>query len=279
MRVHTTGSFAVHSRRSGQEITPRGRKARALLAYLVCDAGTKMSKDRLSALLWADRADAQARASLRQVLLELRRALNTSYPLILSDREHIWVAPDRVIEDPPNPKAERREAFEDLDNITAEFDEWLTRERCRRSASCISELRTEAEALLASGQGVESSEVIAQIQSLDPCNEEALRLGMEADFQRANPGAVAERYRVTAEHMRTDLGVEPSTKDRALRDRLISRLTEARCADPLHEPDHAYFARRASEEHTAAFHAASEKAREAHKTLARRYQEMADATQ
>lgn len=220
LRAHTTGSFAVHSRTNGREITPRGRKARALLAYLISDPGTKMGKDRLCALLWGDRGDIQARASLRQVVLELRRTLNDTSRPFFSDREHVWIAADSVVEAAVN-DAEPKDAFEDLDNITPDFDEWLVGERCRRSRARISTLKAEAEELLAHGLAAESVGVIDKIQSLDPANEDALRLGMKAEFECGRSGQIAKRYETVAAVLKTDLGVEPSNKSRTLLDELL----------------------------------------------------------
>jgi DNA-binding SARP family transcriptional activator len=227
LRAQTVGSFAVYSRITGDEVTPRARKARALLAYLLSDPGKKKSKVRLAALLWGDREEAQARSSLRQVLLDLRRALNRSHEIILSDLEHIWLCAGRVREDCPDATGERKNAFEDLDHITPEFDDWLAGERTRRSSARVSQLKDEAESLLARGLGAESSQVIEQMRTLDAHNEDALRLGMEADFQQARPAAIVQRFETMAAGLKDELGVEPSSKSRALRDHFLSQVTVA----------------------------------------------------
>src|SRR5262245_44564588 len=59
----------------GQPVIPSGRKVRALLACLALSPGRAWPREKLMALLWSDRSDEQARASLRQALAELRRAL------------------------------------------------------------------------------------------------------------------------------------------------------------------------------------------------------------
>ena len=56
----------------GGEATPRAKKARALVAYLASMPGRTAARNTLIALLWSDRANEQARASLRQCLFELR---------------------------------------------------------------------------------------------------------------------------------------------------------------------------------------------------------------
>jgi DNA-binding SARP family transcriptional activator len=227
VRAHVTGSFAVYSRSTGDDVTPRGRKARALLAYLLSEPGTKTSKIRLSSLLWGDRSEAQARSSLRQVLLELRRALNRSHEIILTDPEHIWLFAERVTEEGSLAAGGRKEAFEDLDHITPEFDEWLAGERSRRSSARMGQLKAEAESLLARGLSAESSPLIEQMRTLDEYDEDALRLGMEADFQQSRPAAIAQRFEALAAGLRDELGVEPSSNSRELRDRLLSLVTVA----------------------------------------------------
>ena len=227
MRAQVIGSFAVHSRSTGADVTPRGRKSRALLAYLLSDPGAKTSKIRLSSLLWGDRGEAQARSSLRQVLLELRRALNRSHEIIFSDLEHIWLFAELVSEVGSDSAGGRKEAFEDLDHITPEFDDWLASERIRRSSARIAELKSQAEDLLARGLGRECLPVIEQMRTLDVHNEDALRLGMEADFQEGRPAAIAQRFKAVAAGLRDELGVEPSSNSRALRDRFLSHVTVA----------------------------------------------------
>ena len=51
------------------------KKARALLAFLAAQAGQPVSRERLADLLWPYQGSEQARHSLRNCLLELRKAL------------------------------------------------------------------------------------------------------------------------------------------------------------------------------------------------------------
>lgn len=56
----------------------RGRKTLALLVYLARHAPRAVPRERLCRLFWGDRDETRARQSLRQALLELRRALGAS---------------------------------------------------------------------------------------------------------------------------------------------------------------------------------------------------------
>jgi DNA-binding SARP family transcriptional activator len=65
------GGFGIRRTNRGNVRLPT-RKAEALLAYLACHPAEKHPRDRLTALLWGDRGDKQARHSLSQTLLSLR---------------------------------------------------------------------------------------------------------------------------------------------------------------------------------------------------------------
>src|SRR5580704_9444812 len=54
------------------------KKARALLAFLAAQVGQPVTRERLADLLWPYQGSEQARHSLRNCLLELRKALGPS---------------------------------------------------------------------------------------------------------------------------------------------------------------------------------------------------------
>src|SRR5215831_9307307 len=59
------------------------KKARALLGYLAAQGSQTVSRERLADLLWPYQGSEQARHSLRNCLLELRKALGPSTSLYL----------------------------------------------------------------------------------------------------------------------------------------------------------------------------------------------------
>lgn len=277
MRAQITGTFAVFSRHGGKDVTPKGRKARALLAYLVSEPGERVPKALLADLLWGDRGDAQARSSLRQALLELRKSINVASEVVRSDRDHVWIEPDGVIEEPADENGHHKEAFQDLDGITPEFDEWLAAERARRSKLRTAALRAQAEKLLRDGRADDALTLIEQMQTIDPHDEDALCLAMEAEFVRLHPAAIAERYRTTAALMLAHLGVQPAQETRALRDRLIRQLTAGRRQEQPPETDREYFSRRAREEGEAATRAETPGSRDIHEALGNMHERHAAA--
>lgn len=81
LRVSLFGAFRVH-RPDGEELEITGKRARAVLAILCLSPGVAIERGRLCELLWHGRFQAQARASLRQTLLGLKKQLAPHQPEI-----------------------------------------------------------------------------------------------------------------------------------------------------------------------------------------------------
>jgi DNA-binding SARP family transcriptional activator len=85
------GGFAL--KRDGEAVDLPRRKDRFLLSFL-CLSGRPLSRDRLAGLLWADRAEEQARGSLRQSLAALRTAFGDDADHVLAaGRDSVGVKP------------------------------------------------------------------------------------------------------------------------------------------------------------------------------------------
>src|SRR5215831_18575956 len=73
------------------------RKACGLLAYLAMPAGHPRSREELTALLWGERPEAQARTSFRQALATLRRAaVQGAEPVVIVDHDAVLLNPGAV---------------------------------------------------------------------------------------------------------------------------------------------------------------------------------------
>src|SRR5205823_10548915 len=73
LSIGLLGPLVIESEDSGLGKIPK--KARALLAYLAAQGGQPVSRERMADLLWPYQGSEQARHSLRNFLLELRKAL------------------------------------------------------------------------------------------------------------------------------------------------------------------------------------------------------------
>jgi TolB-like protein len=74
MRASLFGRFQMTAS-DGSEIVISNKRARTILAILLLNPGEPIDRDYLSKLLWPGRFEAQARASLRQCLLDLSKLL------------------------------------------------------------------------------------------------------------------------------------------------------------------------------------------------------------
>ena len=84
----------------GREIRLRSRKARAVMGYLAISGSGEETRERLVGLLWSESDEDHARASLRQVLRELREALEAAgCPYLYPDRLSLVLPPDAVTTD------------------------------------------------------------------------------------------------------------------------------------------------------------------------------------
>src|SRR5262245_15258225 len=97
-RLDLLGGFRL-SDAEGRAIDVPARKNRALLGVLALAPGAETTRERLVGLLWSDRGEEQARNSMRQALVGLRKDLGDlkDNPLTLSgdrialDRKYIAV--------------------------------------------------------------------------------------------------------------------------------------------------------------------------------------------
>ncbi|MCC5870421.1 MAG: hypothetical protein JJU27_18115 [Gammaproteobacteria bacterium] len=99
LRVTLFGTFRLHLA-CGDELEITGKRARAVLAILCLTPGVAVERARLCELLWHGRFQAQARASLRQTLLGLKKQLTPFQPdLFAITRESVAINEATVTSD------------------------------------------------------------------------------------------------------------------------------------------------------------------------------------
>lgn len=138
MFIRLIGQFQVLDS-SGRDLTPRGAKARALIAILSRTPDRCRPRRWLEGHLWSDRGAEQASGSLRQALSELRKSLGPLAGHLHSDRDCVALAGVETDLD-RDPDAARlalmggREFLEGIDVIDVAFCGWLREERQRVTA-------------------------------------------------------------------------------------------------------------------------------------------------
>ena len=234
-RIHLLGSMRATTY-LGDNILPRGKKARALLGCLCLMARESVPRARLAGMLWDRFGEAQARANFRQALRELFAAIGPlADELIQADRETIRFNADACWIDAVALMANERwssnsqrtdlavlcsgELLEDLDGTSAGFDQWLLGQRSRFSER----LRTllEAEIEQADRPGTDAKHLAAVARRLiafDPTHEGASRALMRALSEVGERGQAIREYERCREALRSLLDAEPSAKTRAVYD-------------------------------------------------------------
>ncbi len=217
-------------RLDGRAVNFRTRKMLAVLAFLALEGGMQ-PRARLTALLWPELEETQARGNLRNILTYLRDALDGEAHVLI-ERHAIGLRDDTVRIDVRalervsgmSPaqlegvvRAHRGELLESFALPDApEFEDWLAtqRELLRQRFDAVLERLLE---LYESGDEPERALEIARRRlRLEPLNEVAHRQVIGLQLRLGNRGAALEAYRACQTVLRRELGVEPSPQTSAL---------------------------------------------------------------
>ncbi|HEY3148745.1 MAG TPA: BTAD domain-containing putative transcriptional regulator, partial [Dongiaceae bacterium] len=226
----------------GRDLTPSGKKLRALVAVLALARGTGWSRERLMTLLWGDRDEEQARGSLRQALAELRRTLGEH--AILADRETVVLDPGTLHVDAVEFAAlSAAGSWEEaaalyggdlLDGVSlpdAGFADWLVVERTR-----LHDMAVRALAHLLETQSGEAALTTAQrLLELDPTREDTHRALMRLYVLHGDRAQALRQYQLCRDLLWRGLSVKPEPETERLFQEIKSS-TSAAPAAPRSSP-------------------------------------------
>jgi adenylate cyclase len=134
LRLTLFGEFSAAGA-DGIEFAIKSKKAKALLAYLALSPRMSRSREEIMALLWSDRGEAQARASLRQVLVGLRKDFGEeSLAGMIVTNEAVALDPDKVTVEAAVAGEELLAGFHIHDPA---FEDWLRDERLRHEDATV----------------------------------------------------------------------------------------------------------------------------------------------
>lgn len=220
----------------GRPVILGSRKAQALLAYVALSPNLGATREQAAGLLWSDVPEAQARASLRQVLRGLRKvfeklgasALKISRSDVRLDGAQlevdVWDVVDSVERTEPNTMALQRkflmesllDGYEDLDGS---LRSWLLVQRQnlhdRVVLSLESQLAEIGERIPPSRMQEVKSLAIA-LSNLDPTHEGACRRLMEVSAQEADISGALRRYGALWDLLDSEYDMEPSDETQTL---------------------------------------------------------------
>jgi TolB-like protein len=232
------GGFALEGGDGGKLALPT-RKDRLLLAYLALSGGRPQSRERLAGLLWADRAEAQARDSLKQALAEIRQMFRQNgLDPVQADRGFVIFETKAIMVDAvefmrlaaDTQAADRAAALyrgnllDGIDGVTTEFEEWLLPERERLGDLAVRVLEQLA---LSSTPNRVSDEAIRLGRCLlarDRIREPVYRALMGLHARQGERAEALKLYAACRDALKQDLGVAPDGKTEELyRDILTDR--------------------------------------------------------
>jgi len=228
LRLSLLGGFSLVTS-GGDHIPIANRKACGLLAYLVLNRGQAESRERLVGLFWSERGEAQARASLRQCLKQLRELFDEiGFCGFKTERQEVVLVADLVEVDLFEAEDHlARDSVLDVLTIAAgapenilygyetldrSFAAWLHVIRRNWHDRLVDKLQS---CLETAAPGVAKLAADALI-NIDPTHEEAHRhlIGYHADS--GNTPAALKQYNALWEFLDREFDMEPDEKTQAL---------------------------------------------------------------
>jgi DNA-binding SARP family transcriptional activator/TolB-like protein len=229
LSISILGSLIIESDECRLGKVPK--KARALLAYLTAQAGQSVSRERLADLLWPYQGSEQARHSLRNCLLELRKALGPSAALhlvtdfancriqdVIADLDYFERLSRSQERSDLQAAAElyRGELLADFDIDSEPFQEWLAAERDRTLAVVCDVLHRLTAAQDAAGKHEAAIQTGRRLVALDPLSEFGQRALIRAYARAGRRGEALRQYKSCAETLKRELGVAPDVETQSL---------------------------------------------------------------
>ncbi len=218
------GSFRLL--RGATELRLRNRKARAALAAIALAEGQQLTRERLAGLLWSEFPEEKARASLRQVVHEMREVLPPG--TVQAERLSIALTPgvllidiDTVVEALRLGRLDQRlldlaglgeRMFEGLDDLDPAFTAWIRVHRQTLQTKLLSGL----EAMLPSQDRASGKAVARALLNLDPTHEAACRRVMLDAALDGDVAAALRAYEALWNVLGEDFDMEPSAATQAL---------------------------------------------------------------
>jgi len=238
LSLRLLGGFLLHA-----EARPRPlpvRKAQAVLAYLALRAGRAHPRDALTDLLWSDAAGKQARQSLRQIMVRLRRTLAGAHrAALLTQGDTVTLNPAALDVDVLQfEKLVRRGTPDALEAAVAlyhgplldgfrvdeaPFDEWLQSERARLHELAIDALRRVVARHDKSGRLEEAIHAATRLLALDPLQEDVHRTLMRLHARQGRRAAALRQYQACVGFLQKELGVEPEPETKRLYLEILQR--------------------------------------------------------
>lgn len=239
---------------AGQPIRLRSRKARAALGYLAFAPRAEETRERLVGLLWSESEEEKARASLRQVVHELREAMDKAGlpELLRAERLSVGLDPLRLAHDMGEVLTEAEQGrvhprlletprlpdslLEGLDDLDPSFRVWLLARRQAFQDRLLQLLEPRLRETDPARR--QARRAVAQaVLRLDATHEEACRALMEANAAEGDTAAALRAYEQLWTLLDSEYDMEPSGPTQALVAEIKSGRFEAAQPPPAPRPE------------------------------------------
>lgn len=218
LNVTFVGVFSLADA-TGEDLCPRGQKPKALLSYILYNAGHKLSRNKLIAMFWADRGEKQGRDSFRQALHQIRMHLGEHAEGLLDiDRHSVMARKEALSADIWQASGYRWDIcgpfLEELGMVSAEFENWVA-ETSREVRKL--QIMSAEQYLLGLDPHANADDIVGccdAILALDPHNEAAARTAMKLHAQHGNRSHAMRVFECLSTSLHYDgLAVSPETSD------------------------------------------------------------------
>jgi class 3 adenylate cyclase/predicted ATPase len=239
VRIQLFGGFRCETEQ-GIAIAVSAKKARALLSYLSLMQGIPQSRDKLATLFWGNSGDAQARSSLRQALMTIRKCLppelrdaleaDSEFVSLRSDAIPVDVCQfERLVQDDTIENLEqaislyRGDLLQDMAITAPEFEDWLVAGQWRYRQIALGAMERLIALLSQDGQIERAIVVATNLVGHDPLNEEGHRrlIGLLAGQGKLNEAL--RQYRTCRDVLRRELDVDPAAETERLHEEILER--------------------------------------------------------
>ena len=243
--IRLFGGLVIDSN-DGPPVAALGRKSECLIGLLALSDGMQVTRQQAAGLIWSDRGEEQARASLRQELSLLRRAIGDD--VITTTKQTIGLVSENVSVDVLEFRSlaavdttQSLEAAATLytgallagrDSKSEAFEDWIEADRRILEYEALGVMIRLAQHQMEAGLAEEAGKWAEQAIRIDPLRETSHRLAIEALAMAGERAAALAKYAQLEELLKTELGVGPSQPTIELGERLRSGEFAATAAEP-----------------------------------------------
>jgi DNA-binding SARP family transcriptional activator/TolB-like protein len=206
----------------------------ALLGYLTLATGRNpVRRDALLALFWPELGDDEGRRALRQALYYLRRAIGED--VFIASGDELRIRPDSINCDAvefdrlidADQAADALLLYQGdffngfhVDDVSAEFEEWVDRTRVRLRRRASTAAWAVVESSLGAGDRARAIEFAEQACALDPDQESGWRRLMALHERLGDRPAALRTYETLAQRLEREFDAAPSDETTALAARI-----------------------------------------------------------